>query len=147
MAGNFEMQINGFVNNTRQKVNRTIREIVFGLDHALDKNSPVGQKRLWQHPNSAPPGYIGGHFRANWQFGVDFMPINEIEGTNYQGNVERHKAQMPQDATGHIYYLVNNTPYAQALENGHSTQAPGPQAIMGRALVTFPMIVRQSVSG
>jgi len=44
-----------------------------------------------------------------------------------------------------VYFLVNNVPYAQALEDGHSTQAP--QGIYGLTALEFQQYVDSAVAG
>jgi hypothetical protein len=40
---------------------------------------------------------------------------------------------------GHVHYIANNLPYAQALEDGHSTQSP-PNAMVGLTVLKFQAI-------
>lgn len=89
--------------------------------------SPVGNPDLWS-PQSlpAPPGYVGGRFRANWQYG-EGQPNHTIteEIDNDGGStISRLTAAIPQDASRKVHYVSNALPYADRLENGWSTQAP-----------------------
>ena len=147
MAGSFEIDIARFGANTQQKMDATVRHIMLSLLSGVVQNSPVGDPSRWQSPNSAPPGYTGGHFRGNWQVGLETMPTSEVDTTDQDGSrtVSDGMAKVPLvRAFGRVYYIVNNTPYAQALEDGHSSIAPGPQAIMGRTLLNFDQIVRDA---
>ena len=60
--------------------------------------SPVGDADRWKHPEAKPEGYVGGHFRANWQLGIDTIPTGMIEGTEYKGALEREQSKIP-----HLY--------------------------------------------
>lgn len=89
-------------------------------------------------PTSSAKGYVGGRFRANWQYGVDAPPEAELfepDAGPYPsaGAVVAALASSIGGTTaggastglaGHLHYLVNNLPYAQRLEEGWSSQAP-----------------------
>ena len=51
---------------------------------------------------------------------------------------------IPGNAFGHVYYLMNNAPYANALENGHSMQAPA--GVVGLTVAAWEIIVADSVA-
>lgn len=95
---------------------------------------PVGPRipRLLKNEQGVNPvgkGYVGGRFRANWQVGIDFVPIEWLDERDKSGThtinkmvnaVERFRVGMAE----HIYF-VNNSPYGYPLEyEGHSRQAP-----------------------
>ena len=67
-----------------------------------------------------------GHAKANWQVGVNSVPSGEIEGTDKEGSKTTSTclAQLSKSRAGDVITLTNNVPYIQALEEGHSTQAP-----------------------
>jgi len=115
------------------------RTTVLGITSSIDEMSPVGNADNWAHPEKKPPGYVGGHFRANWQLGVNVQPTGIIEGTAYQGKVEQEQAKIPAKAAGHVYWYQNNLPYAIPLEDGHSGQAPN--GMVGLTAVRFGGIV------
>lgn len=89
--------------------------------------SPVGNPELWQNPASAPPGYVGGRFRGNWQIS---LTLNNSE----TGNTDASGAEtltaglgalaLAQDTVDKTIWIFNNVPYAQRIENGWSGQAP-----------------------
>lgn len=95
------------------------------------KASPVGNPELWKNMGRdrayVPPGYVGGQFRGNWQ-----VSINSFDGDTIIDTVDRSGNQtiareVPKIGSAQpfaIFYLHNNLPYAQRLENGWSTQAP-----------------------
>lgn len=101
-----------------------------------------------------PKGYVGGRFRANWQLGMDSQPDGELfvkspPTVSFQSGAEtvaNNLAVISPLAGGHMYYLVNNLPYAQALENGHSTQCP-PGGMVGLTVQEFQQIVDAAVAG
>lgn len=90
-----------------------------------------------------PAGYVGGHFRRNWQFGIDQPPVGEIDGADPSGMSTLSAVRLGAQSLeiGQTAYLVNNTPYALRLEYGWSKQAP-----YGMVRVTeaeFDQIVRE----
>lgn len=67
-----------------------------------------------------------GRFRGNWQASVGVRPDGTLEIDDTDGNPTfsagtQAIATMPPYS---VVYLVNNLDYAEALENGHSQQAP-----------------------
>ncbi|TKU06945.1 hypothetical protein FDW86_14105 [Citrobacter sp. wls828] len=76
-----------------------------------------------------PEGYVGGRFKNNWYVGFDSQPTetNDTPDASGQGSNSRGLAVLEVFRVGQVstIYFTNNLPYAQALENGHSNQAPG----------------------
>jgi hypothetical protein len=144
----FDLDIAGFVNRTIAEQHRITKVIIFSLDRKIMKKSPVGDPDSWQRPELAPPGYTGGRFRVNWQLGVNTIPGGEIEGIDKTGEstLAKHAAQIPRLAGGHVYYLVNNVPYAQALEDGHSSQSEPGNMVAG-TVAEFRGIIMRAVRG
>ena len=120
----FSMQIQAFADKTKAKADEIVGRVTITIAQRLDERSPVGNPTLWKH--KAPPGYVGGRFRGNWQLGVDAIPSGETGRIDPSGmeTISAIIGAVPQQAAGHIYYLTNNVPYAQPIEDGHSTQAP-----------------------
>ncbi len=88
------------------------------------RRNPVGDAIYWK---SRPPrGYVGGRSRANWQYGNDVVPggvINAVDKTG-SATIARLTGQINSSPTAAIHWFANNLDYIQALENGHSRQAP-----------------------
>ena len=55
----------GIVGQLERELREDFGETAFAILRNLIFASPVGDPTLWQQP-SAPPGYVGGHFRRNW---------------------------------------------------------------------------------
>ncbi|EGI6166554.1 hypothetical protein UP57_002880 [Salmonella enterica subsp. enterica serovar Hermannswerder] len=76
-----------------------------------------------------PDGYVGGRFKNNWYVWFDSQPTetNDTPDASGQGSNSRGLAVLEVFRVGQVstIYFTNNLPYAQALENGHSNQAPG----------------------
>jgi hypothetical protein len=118
------MQLKAFEDKTKAKADELVGRVTVEIARRLDERSPVGDPTLWKH--KAPPGYVGGRFRGNWQLGVDAVPTGETGRIDPSGSetISAIVGAVPQQAAGHVFYLTNNSPYAQELEDGHSTQAP-----------------------
>ena len=125
---------------TIRQIDTICRKVVIDLMSSCIYRSPVGNPDLWQHP--APAGYVGGRFRGNWQLGVGSSPSGELDriDANGAGTWADAVSNVPTTgAGGKIYYIVNNLPYAQRLDDGWSSQAPA--GIIGLALAEFDGMV------
>lgn len=74
----------------------------------------------------APLGYVGGRLRANWTVSLGAPSTAVVDGTDQSG---QHAIQQGLAVIQHAdgvqdIFLVNNLPYARAIEYGHSKQAP-----------------------
>jgi len=104
-------------------------ETAFAILRNLIFASPVGNPTLWQEPGSAPPGYVGGHFRRNWIVSIGGFNRTEIGGVDPAGastlaagqnQIRSYKARR---RSGPNLVIQNNVPYANRLAGGHSLQA------------------------
>lgn len=146
----FSIDLSKWVEGAEEKANLVVKSIIVDLMRNIDMRSPVGKREIWEvniarASRGLPPtpkGYLGGHFRANWQLGVDTVPTGEINGIDPTGALTLSAAigAIPDDVIGHRYHYVNNTPYALPLENGHSTQAP--LGMVGLSILEWQGIVR-----
>lgn len=96
--------------------------------------------------NQSVGGYAGGRFRANWtmqEASVDDTTTEAIDAGG-QATKDRLAAAVPDKAAGRVYFIANSLPYAQALEYGHSTQAPG--GMVGLTAIEFQGFVDRAVA-
>lgn len=108
---------------TGLKLDTIIRKASHDLFSTLVLKSPVGNPDIWADPKSAPPGYVGGRFRANWNFSVSTPDYTTTLSTNQaRGSAEAAKAL--QHPSGGVVMMSNGLPYARRLEHGWSKQAP-----------------------
>lgn len=159
MMKTFADQIKDFSAKVKTQCNDTVSILLFKIYEEVDKRSPVGDQELWiynkgtkENPEyvhwlayNDKDGYVGGHFRANWQLGVGTLPTTEVAGVDPQGDATQGRilAAIPDEAAGKVYYLANTAPYAMRLENGWSTQAPA--GMVGLAVSMFPELIDVSV--
>ena len=141
----FTLNISRFVETTKGDLNKAVRTTVFFLYGELSEGSPVGDPLLWENPSAAPPGYTGGRFKGNWQLGVGVVTTGTLNAIDKDGSLskERILSGIPEQAYGKIYYITNNLPYAQRLEDGHSKQAPF--GMVAKAGMRFNRIVDAAV--
>jgi hypothetical protein len=142
----FTLDLQKFAEKAGAKADAAVGRIVVRVAKELDKRSPVGDATYWKHP--APKGYVGGHFRANWQLGVDDIPGGEIAAVDPTGSATlgRIIASVPDKASGKLYTLVNNVPYALRIEDGHSSHQ-APAGLVGLTAIMFRKIVDEEVAG
>lgn len=113
-----------FSDKAKGRMADVVRKVVIDVGERLVMRSPVGDGTLWQ--TSPPPGYVGGRFRANWQYGYGSMPpgdLPDIDKTGAASNTRIRSGVTGAPVAG-IHYICNNLPYAQRLEDGYSKQAP-----------------------
>lgn len=102
-------------------------ETAFAILRNLIVRSPVGDPENWQFPDSAAPGYVGGHFRRNWLVSIGGFNETELAGQEepIAFTLGRGKNQINTFKRSRAARLViqNNVPYANRLAQGHSLQA------------------------
>ncbi|WQI92401.1 hypothetical protein R5O97_06020 [Citrobacter freundii] len=122
------------VNQTASAYNTAVREHNAALRDDPANLTKAGRLRRGLRVNDSmdikkPEGYVGGRFKNNWYVGLDSQPTetNDIPDASGQGSNSRGLAVLEVFRVGQVstIYFTNNLPYAQALENGHSNQAPG----------------------
>ncbi|HHU3936673.1 TPA: hypothetical protein ACUB0U_000264 [Citrobacter freundii] len=95
-----------------------------------------------------PEGYVGGRFKNNWYVGFDSQPTesNDTPDASGQGSNSRGLAVLEVFRVGQVssIYFTNNLPYAVALENGHSGQAPG--GMVGITALDAAQLFREAMS-
>ena len=109
-----------------EKQNRFVRTVGLKALRGVVMMTPVGNPDLWTRP--APPGYVGGRARANWQVTTGSPGGGILENVDPSGNgtIRNGTAAMTvvwQEPFFGRITLFNNLPYIEALEHGHSTQA------------------------
>jgi hypothetical protein len=145
----FALDLAKFAEKAKGLANDLVRDVVAEVAISIDTLSPVGDPTYWAGP--PPAGYVGGHFRANWQLGIDRTPQGTINGVDVspQGGggttTQRLIAAIPAEAAGHVFIIANNVPYALRIEDGWSRQTP--QGVVGITATKFQAIVDEAVAG
>lgn len=121
----FSAEVGGFAKLAKETADKITRATTLELFSGVIKATPVGDPDGWQTP--APPGYVGGRARGNWQASVGAQKDGEIDRIDKSGaeTIADMERILPAEA-GNEVFLSNSLPYIEALENGHSQQAaPG----------------------
>lgn len=140
----FAIDVRAFAEKTKGRFHVFVGKLVLDIGTSLVERSPVGNPDLWASP--APKGYVGGRFRANWQYstvgaGVPSLPIDAIDASGAE-TIARIAEGIGLEPAGQVHVLVNNLPYAQALEEGWSSQAPG--GMVGLTVIEFEQFIRDA---
>jgi hypothetical protein len=118
------ISIGGIGNFCEERMNQLMHAVVFETDAELKGRSPVDTGRFrasWVIGENATGNYDAGAQQASTgeNVGKTEPPENPKPtpptGINYTPGSER---------MGNTYNIHNTLPYAEALANGHSTQAP-----------------------
>ena len=140
----FLKDIQRFTEKAGKNADQVIRKTLFDVMESIDTLSPVGDPSFWKSPPL--PDYEGGHFRMNWQLTEDFLPTEEIEGTNWRGALAREMSKVPMNAAGKIFYYGNAVDYAQDIEDGTGSPRQAPRGIVGITVTKFQAIIDAAAS-
>jgi len=141
----FALDIQKFAEKCGRNADTVVRKTVLDIGKSLVEKTPVGDAEYWAHP--APPGYVGGHARANWSHSVGTQVIKEFDAIDKTGDVSnaRIAASVPQNAAGKVHFIQNSVPYIERLEDGHSRQAPNGMVELTR--IEFQDFVQNASAG
>lgn len=141
------------VNQTATAYNTAVREHNAALRDDPANLTKSGRLRRGLRVNDSmdikkPEGYVGGRFKNNWYVGFDSQPMetNDTPDASGQGSNSRGLSVLEVFRVGQVstIYFTNNLPYAQALENGHSNQAPG--GMVGLTALDAAQYFREAMS-
>jgi len=112
----------GVVENALTQRSRAIAMAMLG---EIVYKSPVGNPKLWKKP--PPPGYTGGRFRGSHIVSIGapvYTQTTKIDknGAETVAAGERNALSLEPFT---VIFIQTNLPYAEKIEDGHSTQAPG----------------------
>lgn len=144
--GSFSVTLSNNILNLQMDIDVAVNDTLFKFGTRLVEESPVGNPDLWE--SKAPPGYVGGHFRAQWQHGFNDAPNEIINAIDPIGDITIQnifESIMASNVAG-IHWFVNLAQYAQKLEDGHSTQAPAPLGIVRLSIEAFPELLERTLN-
>jgi hypothetical protein len=113
------------------------------LKRVIEK-SPVGDPSQWKDPESAPPGYVGGRFKSNWQVQAGAINFDTSFPADKTGGSAMQRGQgiiykFPMGAT---LYVTNSLPYSRKLEyDAWSKQATA--GMVRITVVEYKQIIKQ----
>ena len=111
------MSMKAFADALESEIDLVTQKIALDLHKDLVYHWPVGNPDLWKSPY-APVGYVGGRSRMSWDISVTPKPKFAPLSSSYPVP----PSVLP--ALSKVYYITNGAPYAQRLNEGHSTQMP-----------------------
>ncbi len=141
------------VNQTASAYNDAVRDYNAALRNDPANLTKSGRLKRGRAINDSmdikkPEGYVGGRFKNNWYVGFDSQPTqsNDTPDASGQGSNSRGMAVLEVFRVGQVssIYFTNNLPYAAALENGHSGQAPG--GMVGITALDAAQMFREAMS-
>lgn len=144
MSGSFSLAVSKFVEQAKDNMNEVKRSVVLQLASAIVERSPVGDPNNWV--SKPPPGYIGGHFRANWQIALGQPASGILDEIDAQGiaTKKRLAAEVESIYAGSVAHITNNLPYGPRLEfEAWSSQAP--QGMVRITVAEFQTMVNNAV--
>jgi hypothetical protein len=129
-------------NKAKKLKDKFCHELISELVLSVIVKSPVGDPALWK--TKAPPGYVGGQFKANWRLGIGSIDGTTSEEIDPDGGatLDNIVGTIPEEAGGKVYFITNSLPYSVRLENGWSNQAPA--GIVGLTVIEFSQMVSQA---
>lgn len=141
----FKLELEAFAKKCGDNADLVIKKVIIDLGTSLVEKSPVGDAKYWKKP--PPPGYVGGRFRGNWQYGLNAVNATTTEAIDPSGSatIETIVGKVEDKASGNIHYLTNSLPYAQRLEEGWSRQAPAGFVIL--TTIEFQFFINDAVKG
>lgn len=124
----FQGDLEEFIRRFNSRMEAIGRDVVINVGRSVVQKSPVDT----------------GRFRANWQHGftspaVGVLDVMDRSGANSMTGITAGATANPIG----VHFISNNLPYAQALENGSSQQAP--LGIVGITAVEFKDIFNVAV--
>lgn len=128
--GNFELDIQRFVDRAKGNIDLVIRKIALDLFKRVIMKSPVDT----------------GRFKGNWQVAIGSIPagVLAIDDKSGTATISKMTAAVLGLKAGQVIYLVNNLEYARPLEYGQSKQAPA--GVVRITLQEFPQVVSKAVN-
>jgi hypothetical protein len=136
----FSLNLTALTNLTNAQLSAYVRQTVINIGKKIIYMSPVGDALHWK--SKPPAGYTGGRFRGNWQHTTGAAASGDLPDIDASGShtEEKLRASVNTGSPFVAHYIVNNLPYAQALEDGHS-QNQAPLGIINQAMLNFTGIV------
>lgn len=143
--GSFKLQVAAFAAKAKDRANLVVKKVLFDLATSLVEKSPVGDGKYWINP--PPKGYVGGRFRANWQFAEGSPDKSTTLNVDPSGEatVGRIVADVPADTVGKLFYITNSLPYAQRIEDGWSHRQ-APLGVVRLTVLEFQQMIDKAVS-
>lgn len=125
----FQSDIQKFVKKTGANMDEVFQKVAFDISKSVIKRTPVDSGRL----------------KGNWQSSISSAKTGTLERLDKSGNASTSEAQAVIGGlkAGDTFFIVNNLPYAKAIEEGHSPQAP--QGMVRLTVLEYKQMIRRAV--
>lgn len=121
----FSDDVRRFATKAEKATDTAVRYITLALFSGTVESTPVGDPSGWKYPDRAPPGYVGGRLKGNWQVSQSTPATGTLDTVDPSGRETIAKIVAGMGGLGSVTYLANNLPYAYRIEfDGWSKQAP-----------------------
>jgi len=133
----FSDDIKKWTEKTEKAATFVFRGTALDIFSKVILRTPVGNPETWvyKHPEKGyvdylayndAAGYVGGRLRANWQCTLNSPATGKLEAKDKTGTqtISKTKAVTERAKLTSSLFLINNLPYAEAIEDGWSGQAP-----------------------
>jgi hypothetical protein len=125
----FDLALDAFVEKEMPAQHLKVqKKVAIDLFARIIDKTPVGNPDLWKESSlPAPPGYVGGRARGNWQITTTSPGSKPIEAIDPDGSVTQTVGlgKLSTAKPGGSIWIFNNVRYIKRLEDGWSTkQAP-----------------------
>lgn len=141
----FALDLREYVTSVKGKLDDVTRSAVTDVAKRCIEASPVGDPATWKSP--PPPGYVGGKFKGSWDLSLDSPSTALYRTIDPTGDASKGRiaAAIPDQASGKMYFICNNTPYAKRLEDGWSYMQ-APLGIVGLVVFDWHGIVQEAIA-
>ena len=123
----FTSDVNKVVKQIKGDQEKIIKLSAIELFRRLVFGSPVGNPSEWEYVKRGgkpPEGYTGGHFRNNWFLSFNAPSTKDDRPASKAGGGSVGELRKIGASNSSTFYFTNNLPYSEAIELGHSQQAP-----------------------
>ena len=117
--------------NTELRAQNTAQADAYDAKAALLGNKKLTKKEREQNyfvnATAVGKGYVGGRFRGNNFVTIgdpNYLQLDDVDPTG-AATLAKGEAALASVVPYTVVHIQNNLPYAERLEDGHSTQAPG----------------------
>lgn len=100
------------------KAEMVVRAAGMELLKRVIEKSPVGDPTMWKNPESAPEGYVGGRFKANWNVAIGSInhDISAPPDKSGSSSIGRGTGVVMSFPMGAVVFITNSMPYSRRIE-------------------------------
>tara|TARA_R110000868_G_scaffold89904_1_gene249940 strand:+ start:420 stop:866 length:447 start_codon:yes stop_codon:yes gene_type:complete len=141
----FSLDIKEFAEKTKRDMLEVKVIVAIDLFSRVIMSTPVGNPDLWEK-KKAPPGYVGGRLRGNWQASAGSPIIGTIPTIDPSGKetIREMTAELEGVKADQSIFLTNSLPYANRIEYGHS-QRQRPEGMVRVNILLFENAINNAI--